>query len=219
MKNRKATEAFIIEHIEALTPGSNNASIYRDMFKNMSDEDFETYMSGLETGKIHLSIIEPNFDDSVTVENNLQLAEKLGHDFFEHIWIEDDDGITYLTPIKYMVIDLPLKRMSQLLTKKVSIPTDTKTVDRLTAQFAGSPKGAKISYPELQIAAAMDLDSSMEELMKYRGGDQRGKVAYENMLSKIGKANLDALRKHSSGVQSTKALKTLLTAAHLQSTL
>lgn len=217
MSNRKAAEAFIVKYIEEITPGSGNSATYKDMFKNMSDKEFSKYMDGLEDESIHLSVIEPNYQDTITTENNLRIAEELGHNFFEKLWIEGDE--TYLTPIEYLVVDLPLKRMSQLLTKKISIPNDTKVTDKLTAQYAGTPKGAKISYPELQIAAAMDLDESMIELMKYRGGDVRGKVAYENALSTTGKVSLKQIEGQSSGVQSTKTLKHLLTSAHLQSTL
>jgi len=118
-----------------------------------------------------------------------------------------------------MVLDLPLRRVSQTLDKKSSIPKETKSVDKLSGQFNGNPAGAKVSYPELQIAASMELVDSLEELMKFRGGDVKGKIAYENSLSETGRVSLKTIEPYASGVESTKTLKAMLISAHLSNTL
>ncbi len=218
--SRKAAESFIIRSINKLTPGSDNSSIYKDKFSKMSDKEFDTFISKLESGEAFLPIIEPNFHGSVTVENNLKLAEELGHNFFEKIWMgATKDRPAYLTPIEYLVVDLPVRRASQTIVKKISVPDDNKVIDNVTAQPTGDSKGAKISYPELQVAAAMGLDNAMVELMKYRGGDINGRRAYEALISKTGTASQKVLDGYSSGVESTKSLKTFLTSMMLQNTL
>ena len=221
MANRRAAEQHILTYIAQLTPNEHNAAIYTKLFASMTDEDFDRFISDLETGKRFLVVIVPNFANSgLNVENNLRIADELGHPFFESIWIESkEEELTYLTPIKYLVVDLPLKRASQLLVKKISVPDHNRVVDTLTGQPTGESKGAKISYPELQVCSAMGLDSTMVELMKYRGGDNKGNIALNNMLSKLGRANLKTLSNYASGVESSKTLKTFLTAAHLKSTL
>ena len=98
-------------------------------------------------------------------------------------------------------------------------PDHNKSIDAVSGQVTGESKGAKISYPELQICAAMGMDNSMIELMKYRGGDAKGGMALNAMLNKYGAANLNTLSNYASGVGSTNTLKTFLTAAHLKSTL
>lgn len=190
--NRKRAETFIYEYIEKLLPKSGNVNIYKKLFASMSDEQFDSFIKDLESGKQILSIIAPNLAEfKLSTERNLAIAEELGHNFFEHIWIEGKDDIpTYLTPITYMVVDLPLRRASQILIKKISVPDDMKTVDTLTGQPTGESKGARISYPELQVCGAMGLENTMVELMKYRGGDNKGNVAYNAMISKYGSANL-----------------------------
>lgn len=219
--NRKRTETFIYEYIEKLLPKSGNVNIYKKLFASMSDEQFDSFMKDLESGKQILSIIAPNLAEfKLSTERNLAIAEELGHNFFEHIWIEGKDDIpTYLTPITYMVVDLPLRRASQILIKKISVPDDMKTVDTLTGQPTGESKGARISYPELQVCGAMGLENTMIELMKYRGGDNKGNVAYNAMISKYGSANLKTLSNYTSGVESTKTLKTFLTCMHIRSSL
>jgi hypothetical protein len=218
---RKETEAFIYKYIEELLPNGGNTTIYKQLFANMSDEDFDVFMKDLESGKTILTIIAPNLSEtSLNVDRNLAIAEELGHEFFQHIWIEgEDDTPTYLTPVKYLVVDLPVRRASQTLVKKISVPDDSKTVDTLTGQPTGESKGAKISYPELQLCAAMGLENTMVELMKFRGGDVKGNMAINVMLSKYGTANLKTLSNYSSGVESTRTLKTFLTCMHLKSTI
>lgn len=219
-KNRKAAQDFILKYIEKITPKSGNRQFYENRFSQMNDKEFDQFMSDLESGKQKLFLTEPNFKDTITVENNLEIAKELGHDFFQQLWIKGKKGFPdHLTPIKYMVVDLPVRRASQILTKKISVPKNQKVIDALTGQPTGESKGAKISYPELQVLAAMGMESSLVELMKYRGGDNKGHVAYNAMLSKYGRANLDSLKNYSSGVESTTTLKTFLTAAHLKNTL
>lgn len=219
--NRKKSELFIYEYIEKLLPKSGNVNIYKKLFASMSDEQFDSFMKDLESGKQILSIIAPNLSEfKLSTERNLAIADELGHNFFEHIWIEGkDDMPTYLTPITYMVVDLPLRRASQILIKKIRVPDDMRTVDTLTGQPTGESKGAKISYPELQVCAAMGLENTMVELMKYRGGDNKGNVAYNAMISKYGTANLKTLSNYTSGVESTKTLKTFLTCMHIAASL
>lgn len=219
--NRPATEAFIKKYIEALLPDSGNVALYESLFKSMNDEEFAKWIEDLETEKKFLTIVAPNyFKSKLSIERNMKIAEELGHSFFQQLWIGNNEGMPeYLTPIEYLVVDLPLRRTAQRLVKKISVPDDNKTVDTLTGQPTGKSKGAGISYPEVQICAAMGLENSMVELMKYKGGDNKGGSALNNMLAKYGKANLDTLSNFSSGVESTKSLKTFMTAMHLRSTL
>lgn len=221
MKNRSKAQAFIIEQIEAMMPGSDNTKIYQDFFEQMSDDDFDAFMKDIQSNAKKLAIIAPNFGKQrLSVERNLAIAKKLGHSFFERIWIEGTGDVpTYLTPIPYMVVDIPLRRQAQLLIKKISIPEDNKTIDNMTGQPTGASKGSKISYPELQVLAAMKLDNCTVEMLKYRGGDMGGFVAMNKMISRNGGVSLQAIEQYATGVESTRTLKTFLTCMHLENTL
>ena len=219
--NRRAAESIILEYIEKLMPGSPNTQIYRDRFSKMSDREFDEFISALESGETTLSIQAPNLSEHrLTIENNFKIAKELGHEFFERIWMDEGNDIPpYLTNHKYLVVDLPLRRQAQLLTKKISIPKNNTTIDNLTGQPTGESKGAKISYPELQLLAALGLDKCSTELIKYRGGDLKGFNAMNDMISKAGGVELDALDKLGTKVKSTQTLNTYLTAMHYSSTL
>lgn len=206
--------------MEELAPGSDNADMYRRIFKVMSDKDFDALMNDLEAGTRHLYVVAPNFDGCLQVERNLKIADKLGYDFFQQLWIEGEgEQPSYLTPIKYMVMDVPARRASQMLIKKISVPKHNRAIDALTGQPTGESKGAKISYPELGVCAAMGLESCMVELMKYRGGDVKGNAALSAVLSKYGSATLKTLEPYASGVVSTQTLRTFLICAGIKSNL
>ena len=218
---RKEVENYILTYIEKIA-GKFNRSIYEDrVFKNMTDEDFDQFMKDLKTEKRFLVIYAPNLKKrEISVENNLEVAKELGYNFFQKLWISSNDDVpTYLTPIPYMIIDLPIRRTSQLLIKGISVPDHNKVVDNLTRQPTGESKGAKISYPELLLLASMGLDESITEMINIRGGDNKALLAYSNFIDRYGKVSLSALDNFRSTVKSTATLKTFLTAMHIRSNL
>lgn len=219
--NRKAAEKVILEYVDKLLPGSANTQIYKDLFASMTDQAFEVWMRRMEEGSSRLALIAPNLDEpKLTIERNFKVAKELGHQFFERIWIDPgDDRPAHLSPIPYLVVELPLRRQAQLLIKKISIPEDNKSVDDLTGQPTGKSRGSKISYPETQIMAALKLDNCLTEMLKYRGGDVKGFDAMNSSISKTGGVSLEAIGKLGTKVKSTETLHTLLTCMHLHSTL
>jgi hypothetical protein len=218
---RQATEAFVLKYIEKLMPGSENTQLYRDLFASMDDEQFDQFIQALEKEETTLAVIAPNFGKvKLTVENNLALAQELGHNFFERLWIKpDDNSPAFLTPKEYLVMDLPLRRQAQVLVKKISIPEDNQSVDDLTGQPSGKSEAAKISYPETQVLAALNLDKTLNELLKYRGGDTQGFNAMNDSFARTGGASQEAIKHLAGGVKSTQTLHTILLAMHLSNTL
>lgn len=221
MPNRKKAEEFILQFVKDIDPSGYNTEIYKKIFNNMSDKQFDIYMKDIRDEKKYLVLFKPLFEaKDITVENNLKIAPKYGLDFFEHLlYTNNPDSGDYKTPIKYLVVDLPYRRQSQTLVKKVSIPEHNKVIDELTYQPTGESKGAKISYPELQVLIGMGLENSISELIRFRGGDRNGFNAYNAMFLRYGNANLKTLENYSSGVESTKTLKVYLTACHLTNTI
>ena len=215
--NRKAAQVFIMEWIERILPGGGNKNIYQAMFDKMSDIEFEEFITNIEHGKERLAITVPNLKDvKLSFERNLEVGDALGHSFFERICIDEGNDIPpYMSNDAYLVVDLPLRRQAQLHEKKVSIPEDNKSVDDLTGQ---TTKGSKISYPEVQILAALDLKDSIKELMKARGGDTTLFNAMNTSIARTGGVSLNAVDTGNTETTSNITLRTLLTCMHLKST-
>lgn len=222
MADRQEIETFIIDNISKITPGSKeNADLYRELFSKMSDESFNEYLDAIERGDTTLSVISPNFAEAkITVENNLKLAKELNHDFFERLWIkEGNDSPMYLSNEKYMIVMLPFCRQAQVLDKKIAVPEHNNSVDDLTGQPTGDSKGAKISFPELQILSAAGLENSAIEMMKLRGGDETAFRAMNAMISRTGGASLEDILKLNTTVKANQALHILLVGMHIDTTL
>lgn len=221
MKNRKAAEAFILKYIEKLMPGSPNTKMYEEKFASMSDKQFDDWMSKLGRGEEILPLVAPNLTEyKLDINRNLSIAEELGHEFFQRIWLVSQDGKTkYLTPRRHLIYDLPVRRQAQLLVKKISIPKHSRTVDNLTGQPTGDSKGARVSFAELQIMSALGLNSTVREMVKLRGGDEKGFNAMNTMISRQGSVSQKAIDPYTGTVKSSEVLHAYLTAAHLENNL
>lgn len=219
-KDRDAATRFILSTLEEILPGNSDTERYRAYLTGLSDKDFEAYCEDLRSGKKYLTLTAPNFSKTrLSLERNFAVAKKLGVEFFQRLWVEEEGLPPYLSTVKYLVVKVPFRLASQRIAKKQSIPKTQRAVNALTGQATGDSKGAAISYPELRVCTAMGLENTMIELMKYRGGDQRGNAALAASLMRTGRANLKTLSYFASGVQSTATLKTYLQAAHLANTL
>ena len=169
---RKQVEDFILKYIKRIVTGKENVELYELMFKSMSDKEFHKFMEDLRDKKATLSVIIPNGSNiKVDIKNNFKLGKELGYDFFQRIKVEATEDIpAYITPNKYMILKLPIKRAAQLLSKKISIPEDNTKIDTLTGQVTNSSKGSKLTNHELQVLLGLGLKKSLVELMKHRGG-------------------------------------------------
>lgn len=221
-KDRKAATAFIAEWVEAMLPGGGNKELIIESLEALSDKEFDELMQKYASGEERPVLYAPNFSKvSLNTQRNLDVAKKLGHDFFERVWINPDDPDTpaYLTNNKFMIVELPIRRQSQLLVKKISVPDHNQSVDQVTGQPSGDSRAAGISYMELQVLRSMGLKDSIKELIKYRGGDQGGFNAMNKLIARDGAVTLTAAAPYATGVESTQALKIYLTAMHLKNTL
>lgn len=220
--SRKAAEDFLYKFMKELTNDDFNTKHYKELFSKMSDKEFDDFVKQLETTGNLIPVYMSNMGNAkVNVKNNIELAQKyFNHSFFKQLWIGPREGDPkYLTPVKYMIVDLPVRRASQRLDHKISVPENNKVIDSLTGQPTGASKGSRLSYPSAQVLSAQGLTHSLTELYKYRGGDSAGFSALNLMLNRYGVATQQNLANFSSGVESSKTLYSYLTGMHLKNNL
>lgn len=215
---RKEATDLAIKLLSKFSGKNDSVKAIEEMLNGLSDKAFDEYMVKMSEGEEILPYIIPNLSNSrLSVETNLKIAEELKHPFFERIWLTDPaTGETYLTPEKYLVVDLPLKRLQQHLHDKISIPADNKHVDDLTAQPTGDSKGSKISFPELQILYSHGLDDVIRELFKFRAGDEEAFRAMEREIAQKGSVSMNDIDTGDTKPKATRTLGVLLRAAHLE---
>lgn len=221
MSNRKAATEFIVKYLDKILPNSDNGKVTKERLDALTDEQFKSYMDKLESGEEIISLTSPILSKSrISADRNISIAKELGHDLFQRIWWYDETtGFKYLTNEKYLVIDIPLRRQIQILQKKISIPDDNKHVDELTAQPSGPSAAAKISFPEMKALHGQGLNRAIEELIKFRGGDEKGFNAMNRSLIQTGGVSLDAIKPYAGKVKSTETASTYLKAMHLDNNL
>lgn len=189
---------------------------------SLSDTAFESYMRSLRDGTEYIPYYMPTMNNiKITSEKNIKIGKKIGVKFFHRLWLTDSaTGKTYLTPIEYLVVDLPFRRQQQHLIKKASIPKDNKHVDELTGQVTGkNSKGSSLSFPEMQILYSQGLNESIRELYKFRGGDETAHRTLVRNILQTGDNSLDNADDGRSRPKSTETLSILLKAAHLDNNL
>lgn len=218
--NRKAAETTALKWVNEIDPSGESGKLLAGFFKNMNDKQFDAWILALKEGRDYLPINVPAMGRcAITVENNLKIAEKHGIPIFERIWVTDPStGSTYLSPIKYPVVYLPVRRQVQSLVKKVSIPEDNKHMDELTDQPIGASKGSAVTFPEIQVIYAQGFEKSLLELIKFRGGDTKGWRAMEKAQIEGGSASVEALDQLGTRTKSTDTVNTLFKMAHLDNT-
>ena len=219
---RAAVESLILKYIDKIVTGKENTKLYQDLFASMNDKEFDIFMNKLKNKEINLSIIIPNGDNrfKVDLNNLMKLGKELGYDFFQHLnYGPNEDRPGFKTPNKHMVLALPVRRASQLVSKKISIPTDTSSIDTLSGQVTNSSKGSKITNPEIQILLGLGLKDSLTELLKIRGGDLGAARATEQLLYKHGSVSQQQANQYATDVVSKKTLKSYFNAMGISTTL
>lgn len=223
MGDRKSTEALILKYVDKIAPGGENKKLYEELFKGMNNKQFDAFMTNLKNKTSTLCVIAPldsPISKKITVKNNIKVGKELGYDFFQHVIVKGDgDKPPYKSPNKYLVYKLPFRRAAQTLSKKISIPKDSKSIDLATGQVTGSSQASKLTYPEIQMLTGMGLDKSLKELLKNRGGDIKSQNAMMNLLYKYGKVDDATLKQYEDKVISAKTLINYWRASHIKTTL
>jgi hypothetical protein len=191
---RKLVEEKILSIMKTIDPGLTNYNRYEEMFKNMSDEEFDIFMNDLKEGKIKLTLLTPNLKVYIKQEDLLKAADDLGLELFERLRFKDKaTGKYFLTPNKYLITKLPVRRTRQFLMHKLSIAENDKRIDALTGQVTSDDKASSISYPEAQLMYARGLNNCITEFMKVRGGDIHAFATFKQQLEETGSVQMNTL--------------------------
>lgn len=213
---RKKTEEFILEKLAPLDKSGVTIKRYKEMFSKMSDTEFDQFMSGLESGEEVLYVYFANMKDKISIAEMRDYAKSLGVELFERLRMWDEPTQSYyLTPHKYCILQLPVRRMSQFVDHKMSIPEGDSKIDILSGQVIKPDKGAGISQVEIQALYARNLSSIITEMLKYRGGDVVALAEFKRELEEQGRTTIG--RDTGSVSRSVVTVNNLLIGMHIES--
>ncbi len=221
MSNRKKAEKWFIDQISKLDPDSKNIAMYKEYFATLSDKQFDNLMKDLKEETKVLPYFVSNLGDQIMdIKKILALADEIGIDFFQRIWITDHKtGTRYLTPEKYLVIDVPVRRQQQHLVKGKSTVENSKYTDPLTGQATGISRSSRLSLPEIMILESSGHVSAIEEFIKVRGGDNAAYREARRLTMEKGGYNLEEIEALGTRPTSTETLRAFLFGMHIDNNL
>lgn len=224
--NRRAVTDWLCERIAEIegvpVKDSINAKITKDQLSALSQTQFDELMNDYFEGKDVPAIYAPNNGPvQLDTKRNMRLGKAWGHDFMQHLEIgsNDPNEPTYITPPKYLVLDLPWRRQAQVGIFGISVPAHHNTVDNRTGAVTGDSAAAKLSGAEANLYQAMGMQKTLFELLNVRGGDEGTRRAMETEISRTGSASISSIEKFSTGVGVVAAERSMLMAMHLNNTL
>ena len=190
-EKRKAVEDKIVKYISAIN--KSNAKKYKDMFASMNDKAFDGWMYDLRNNDTVLDIEIPNMIEKVNIDDLIKVSEQLGIELFTRLKLWDVPTQTYYrTTKKYLMLQLPMVAMAQTVDHKLSVPESDSKIDHLSGQVMKPDQANSISQVEVQSLYARGLQSTILELIKYRGGDVSAYAEYKRSAEELGMCMLKA---------------------------
>lgn len=217
LEKQKSTINHICKLVDMVDKSGEASKRYRKYLSAMSVDEFHQFMLTLKNGEDVLYVNMPNLQKhGISLENNLAVSEKLGVKFFQRLKIVDPTtGKRFLTPKKYALIHLPVRRQIQTIKTGISVPVDDKHVDTMTGSVTGVSRAAKLTLPENYVLYSKGLTESIKELMKVRGGDTDAQIVAYDKIHKTGNYSLAEIDQLGTRAISTITLNTLLKTIHI----
>lgn len=215
--NREKAIKGLLMELGWLDKTKENVAYWKKKLEAMSDAEMDQLVDDIDSGQFFFSVVVPNFKNlSLSVEELMEIGEKMGHKFLEHVWLTDKTtGICYLSNDPYLIIDMMCRRQSQTLLNKIGLSTDNSSIDTLSGQVTGDSKSSRLSFVELQILNFSGCDRTIEELAKPRGGDRAAAANLEKQILDTGVGSLDAPGMQTGSVKSVDTQGAIFTAMHL----
>lgn len=220
MKNRSKAEAYILKFMKDIDPSMNNFRIYKEKFSKMTDNQFHKYMTDMREGKTQLVVYSANMINNLTTTNLKNVAEKYNVSLFDHVDIWDNDLERFVrTSTKYLIVDVPIRRLKQTLSEKISVPDNDRVRSVQTDQVTGDSKGSSVSLIEAQIAIDKGLDEVVNEFFNIRGGNLEAVNTLKSVLENKGSVSSEDLKNVTTRPKVVQTVKSILHGMHIQSNL
>lgn len=194
---RQKMEKLIQDTFMALDPSGITADKYKQKFKSMNDNQFDTFFKNLfanENEYLVLDVVE--YERDLRIENVEDGAKVLGIPLFEKVAMpfvngDKENPITckYEVPVGY----LHIKRMQQMLQKKNTTSTEIASRSAMTGQVVGKDKNARDSDMENFALATLGAEKVLKEFMGPRADDMVAKTEMYSEIASNGYVSLDSL--------------------------
>ncbi len=191
----------------------HNIGLISNLIDSLSDKELDVLVEDIANGKSVLPLIVPN-GSTIDYEDLLATTKKRKVNLHRKIITTDGDKRTK-GRIPRLVMEVPVKKLAQLVDKKRSISDDQHSVNHLTGQVTGVSKSMSITNPELSLMAGNGMYAAIRENTKYRGGDINAKLVIEKLAEAGMEITQETLEKYSSGPEVNNTVKQMLLGMHI----
>lgn len=208
-KNRKKVEELVISTLSKLETGGMNAEKYKKLFKSMSDKQFLDFFKKIkEEPNSHLYVETDLYNkNKVTMDSIENAAKHIGVPLEEYVYIrhKSGDGKPIRSKFKVPVLYIHMKRMQQLLSKKVRTNVDITSGNvrsRITGSLDSSNKTGRFTDSDTQILISVTSETGIKnedgsttspilfELLQARADNNSARSALLQQISFLGETNL-----------------------------
>lgn len=196
-KLRREIEADIYNMLDDADPSGLNTTRMKNLFTKMSDKEFFQYMDEFYNNpdKNYVVSYKP-FDNPITVEFIEDLMDKYGIPLYEYVYKPFLNGDTEDPPrtvYKQLVVDVPVKRLKQMVQVKNHAAVNPTKIDPRTGQTTGHDRVARITQPELYSLIAQNQYNAAKEFFGPMADDIKAQNEMERIIQKDGEVHLSDL--------------------------
>lgn len=153
MSLRNEIETAIYTMLDDADPSGSNTERMKTFLSEMNDKQFYTYFDRFYADQnMNYNVTYQLCDNPVTVEFVEKLCDKYKIPLYEYVYKPFLNGDTKDPPRtvhKILVIDIPNKRLKQMIMSKNHMSVNPTKVDAKTGQMTGHDRVGRVTTPEL----------------------------------------------------------------------
>ena len=175
----------IFKAFKIIDETGQNTEYYKKKFAKMSDQEFINFFKQDFPLKFQTKIFEvdPKIHQVLNLLKFLKvpITEKVTMPFLYRN--KDGEGVS-TQPI--LIVYLPLKRMKQMVQKKVGYSTNISKRDYKTGLLIDTDKNGNSTDREFESLAIQEFDYALREVMYYRADSMKAKNEFYNSINTVG---------------------------------
>lgn len=187
--NRKKAEALIYKFFDACDPTGANSQFYKQMFSQMSDEQFQKFCERRLPFRFQTTAFERELNPDKCISAlkaiNVPVLEKVS----DPNMYTNAEGVPVSSTYEALVGYINLKKLKQFVTKKSGYNTNIDVRNPKTGQIVGNAKGVE-SDRELETLVLQNMTCTAKEFTRAKADDMEAKNKMYNQINTTGQVSL-----------------------------
>lgn len=199
-KKKKMTN-WLYGLLDAMDESGRNTESYKAMFDKMNLTQFDNFVKAFLKDKTsNFTITCQHYENDITLES-IKRAAKYSDNFplFERIALKqsaDSNGEVYYTQQPVPLIEVHIKRVEQMASKKNSMSIGINKRNAKTGQVSGTDKNGRVSDMENIALVTLNSDPLLKEFVCIKADDMVMKREAQQQIMNDGYLDIDKI--HSS---------------------